>query len=654
MMQLSRGDRHTLSFTLVLLAWLSACQPGTEGTPEGAQAELDQLGDRVLVDTVILGTGKASDFRGMTTPIAWAMLELVQDPQVNSDFLNDIVGLSPSASRNIILYRAGEDGVEGTEDDRVIDTLGELDAVPRVGEVTLADIAAYVEKHSQLQEVELWLGLPCTERRCLLVEGWHPLAHLEEAAQIAAQRLDVPEVALRRVLWQAPQPLRPRYAEPGRLLWRYVFAAPGEGTVDKVVQIEPGSRRVEVVEVEPFSASWLMSLDEVREAAPGGFPEAREGLDALYPEEFFSMGLMEAGPGGAPRFRFLDAASGHERVLGMAPDDASALTVPRAGQRCTEQQRDPSEDSLRLHFIDVGQGDAIWIQSPGGQNMLVDAGDGGFLGRANGGVIVTEYLKEHGLDAGGRIDALAITHAHADHFGGFNTVLRNFEVGAFMDPGLDRDGRTYNGILGRLEESVTQDHYYRPAIGDKGVIQTAGEKLDLLGPDVALYLMQGDQSQVTSRDDGTQVNNTSLVFRLEFAGRSVMLMGDAEEGAEWRLLDRYGDSSRGGRPPLWADLIKVGHHGSETSSSPEFLEAVLGEGEPRQRYAVIQSGRRSFGGTQLPALSTVLRLQEKVGPAALFSTEAGDFDKDSDRDAAGDDHILAVIQPDGHMYVCYP
>ena len=122
-------------------------------------------------------------------------------------------------------------------------------------------------------------------------------------------------------------------------------------------------------------------------------------------------------------------------------------------------------------------------------------------------------------------------------------------------------------------------------------------------------------------------------------------MGDAEKEVEAELL------AQGSSLDLRANILKVGHHGSDSSSTDEFLNRVF-PAPSQSDYAIISSGRKSFGGTQLPNLNTLDRLSALLGPYHVLSTENRDDAKDSGEEA-GDDHIIITIHVSSETEVCY-
>lgn len=236
---------------------------------------------------------------------------------------------------------------------------------------------------------------------------------------------------------------------------------------------------------------------------------------------------------------------------------------------------------LEVVFADVGQGDGIIIGAPPGLWMVVDGGGvGGTAARNAGGGSggtppaidpsavpgaaygISPFLTRRGVN---RLDVVLMTHAHADHGSGLAYVLseRPGAAGAFVEPGFPGTGRWYEDLEAVLYER--QVPRVAPRAGDRMPFG-AGE-IRFLGPPPG-YL----------RGTADDVNNSSLVFRLDYGGLKMLFTGDIEEEAEKWLVTRYGGGD------LSAHVLKVPHHGSGTSSSPPFLDEV-GAG-----IAVIQSG----------------------------------------------------------------
>ncbi|MFC5972924.1 lamin tail domain-containing protein [Halomarina salina] len=206
-----------------------------------------------------------------------------------------------------------------------------------------------------------------------------------------------------------------------------------------------------------------------------------------------------------------------------------------------------SNGTLTVHFLNVGQGDATLLVSPSGETMLVDTGD-----YQDDGEHVVDYLRSNGID---RVDHLVTTHADADHVGGHPAVIEYLEtegegVGAVYDPGIAASTRTYEEYLDAVERYDVP--LYEVRAGDD--LPFSGVAAAVLGPPEG-YLADGDR------------NENSVVLRVGHGDTAFLLTGDAGSTAEGWLVDRYGDR-------LDATVLKVGHHGSASSTSAAFLAAV--------------------------------------------------------------------------------
>jgi len=243
------------------------------------------------------------------------------------------------------------------------------------------------------------------------------------------------------------------------------------------------------------------------------------------------------------------------------------------GPRCRIERRalPAGADTLEIAVLDVGQGDAILVIAPNGRTLLVDAGvafhsrtprkgeDGYFqVPDDMGEKVVVPYLRRRGIE---RIDVAVGTHPHADHIGGMVAVARALPIGLFVDPGAPYASDTYETLLGLLAER--QIRYRVAAIGDTLALDPR-VRVRVLGPD--------------PRPD-ENVNNSSVVIEIVYGDFVALLTGDAEAEEEEELL-------RSGEIPS-ACLLKVGHHGSRSSTTAPFLAQV------RPSVAAISCGRRN-------------------------------------------------------------
>lgn len=227
----------------------------------------------------------------------------------------------------------------------------------------------------------------------------------------------------------------------------------------------------------------------------------------------------------------------------MSTDDVAALVDGMLSENGDTVSEAPSEGaSATVHFIDVGQGDSEFIELPDGKTVLIDAST------RSAGEDVVSYIEDLGYDA---IDIVIATHPHEDHIGGLPDVIDAFDIGQmYMSNGITTT-KIFETLMDKISENMIP--------------------VDV--PDAGMTLMSGEGytfACVGPINDGyDDLNNYSLVTRLDVGSSSFLFTGDCEAVCEQEMIDAGVD--------LDVDILKVGHHGSSTSSNEAFLEAVSPE-----------------------------------------------------------------------------
>jgi len=255
--------------------------------------------------------------------------------------------------------------------------------------------------------------------------------------------------------------------------------------------------------------------------------------------------------------------------------------------------KDLFQKDLRLTFIDVGHGDSILIEFPKGKRMLIDGG-GLYEDRFDVGKnVIAPFLWERKIR---RIDILALTHPDPDHLKGLVFIASQFSIGQFWNNGFQTDSEPYLQLKKILEEKKTKTL----SLNEETPPQIInGVEISVLNPPV----WNAMQRKVRNFWD---LNNASLAMKLRFKNISVLLTGDIGKEAEGRILRKdY---------PLRADILKIPHHGSSSSSSPPFLERV------KPTYAILSVGERNIGRLPHPE---VLKRYLQLGSEILRTDKHG-------------------------------
>lgn len=232
------------------------------------------------------------------------------------------------------------------------------------------------------------------------------------------------------------------------------------------------------------------------------------------------------------------------------------------GQQLQEQQLKGQQ--LQVNFLDVGQGASQLIITPSGKTMLIDGGNNDQQEK------MVQYLKHYGIK---RLDIVIATHPDADHIGGLIAAIKYADVGKIYMPKVQNNTKTFENLLRVIKNK-----------GLKITTAKAGLSLDLED--------KLDINMIAPNQNGLDNNNMSAVVRIQYGQTSFLLTGDAGSESEQAMLASGVN--------LASDVLLVGHHGSKSSTTTQFLQKI------KPKYAVIQVGENKYGH---PTPTVLKRLQ---------------------------------------------
>lgn len=242
------------------------------------------------------------------------------------------------------------------------------------------------------------------------------------------------------------------------------------------------------------------------------------------------------------------------------------------------------QNNLIVHFVSVGSADAVAINLPDEKVMIVDTAD------TKTNVTFTNYLDNQVFKNkyNKTIDYLFVTHAHMDHAGGLERVLKNYKVENLYLPKYDSTNDSYTKLKGYVKNNFSYQN-----IPENEIIETKDYKISVFGP---------------YDEFSSNLNNTCPAIKLECFGKSFLFTGDMEKEVETKLVEDFGES-------LDIDVLKVAHHGSKSSNTYQFLQMTTPE------YSVVCVGENSYGH---PAQQTLDAL-DAVGSKILRTDKDGDI-----------------------------
>lgn len=252
------------------------------------------------------------------------------------------------------------------------------------------------------------------------------------------------------------------------------------------------------------------------------------------------------------------------------------------------------EASMKIFFVDVGQGDAIFIEFPDKTNLLIDCGS-----EKNAPSLV-EFLNERGVK---KINYFVYTHADEDHIGGGKLIFDTYEIETLYRPKLlcETERKVGNPNNYNVKDTKTYENSILSAYQEDGCeMKFSSKGEEIIGDEYRIVFLNPDQ------DNYSDSNDYSAVLMVECNGIKALFQADADAKTEEKLLLTYGEY-------LKADILKVSHHGSATGTSESFLKMVAPD------YAIISSGQNIWG---LPDIEIIERL-ERADLCAFDTCEDG-------------------------------
>lgn len=233
-----------------------------------------------------------------------------------------------------------------------------------------------------------------------------------------------------------------------------------------------------------------------------------------------------------------------------------------------------NNDLLKVHYLDVGQGDSIFVELPNNETMLIDAAE------SYQSENIINYLKNLNYQ---KIDYVIGTHPHTDHIGGLKDIINTFEIGKIYMPKVVSTTKTYESLLMAIKDKNLK---INTAKAGTSIIDTDTLKIKILAPNNSIY---------------TELNNYSVVTKITYGTTKFLFMGDAEKLSENEIKEN-----------VTADVIKIGHHGSNTSSSIDFIKKV------NAKYGIISVGLNNK--YNLPKEETITNWENSGTKIYLTST----------------------------------